>query len=1048
MISVTVRTFEFGKCLALGLGAVLVCSLVSVAQAQEAPAEETTSGSVLEEITVTGVRSSIERSIDDKRMATEIKDSISAEDIGQLPDQNIAEALQRVTGVQMGRNADGEGDTLQIRGMNDNNVELNGQTMSGTGQQVSGASSNRSINFQDIPSELFSGIEVLKAPTADSVEGSLGGTVNLKTRRPLNGKKEMVASLTAKLTYADIADEYDPDLNAFFLKQFNDTGLGDFGLILNLGRKSVTSVNEVYGGGDFDDAPAIWVRLNSGQTLPFGSNFSRPDRAGQWIYDLRGEPAGCNLNSTNVAQGGCSNRYIDVDVNGDGVADANDVFYVPNRFGFFENTRTSDRNSLNATLQWQPSDRTNFFLDFTATDIEETLTGSSYSVNFNVARGAPLEAGNNVYESLGNTRDLGEVFLMTSGLMGGATTRLGGLMNNEIERESTQATLGGDVQFTERFSVAAEVSTSDGEWRTIDQGSLVSGPNFDCNLFLDANDFAGVVGFQLPKGSRVPDATLYESPFAFNSACWGITQIATDLVEIDPTDASYERLSYFQFNRVANNTENTADSFRIDGNLELADSGITKLTFGWRSAERSYDRRQWENPNQGGGANPSTLWDGVRDPAEALHVQRIYVNPATNADPDIAAASAFLQECQRSAGYNGLLASEGGDLARTWTSNGGCTGAEISDAFNMIDIRAVEPNTGGVGYYEETGNRFGIEERTDAAYLMADFRTDVGNMELYGNVGTRYVRTVTESTGWVQDENSLFDLTTFYGEYSDYLTSLNLNLALNDEMILRLGISQSLGRPGLNIISPSIDINRNDQVEGFNGNGTAGNPDVDPVRSNNIDLSFEWYYGSASLLSIAYFHKDIDSTIILDSEQVPFQIGNELFLIRTYDNFPGTKIDGLEFGLQHAFDSLPGIWSNTGVQLNYTFTDEDSDLIDQEGDPIPRERLSDSSYNIVTYYDDGRLNARLAYNWRDDFVRRPDVSLGFGSAEVLPEFEKARGQLDFALNYSITDSLKLNFSAVNLNDSKTVRYMKYPSLVNYIAFAGVRYNMGFVYRFE
>lgn len=1038
MSSIIGRIFGSRTAAAIGVGTLLAAGLVPPAQAQDDDTTLTAPTNVLEEITVFGVRSSIERSIDDKRFATEVKDSISAEDIGQLPDDNIAEALQRVTGVQMSRSADGEGDFVQIRGINNNNVELNGQT-------VSGSSSNRSINFQDVPSELFSGIEILKAPTADRIEGSLGGTVNLKTRRPLAGNKDMVASLTAKTRYSEIADEYDPDLNAFFKKQWRDTGSGDFGIILNVGTRTVSTVSEVYGGGDFDDAPAIWARRTSDDTLPWGSLYSRPNAAGNWLYDARWLPEGCDPNTNNAAQNRCT-RFIDIDVNGDGVADGNDVFYIPNAFGFFENTRTSDRDSFNGTFQWQPSDATNFFIDITRTNIQESLTGSRYSINMNTVRTAPLAAGNNTFDLLANTDGLGPVYLMTSGLMGAVTTRMGASpSSNDIDRDSTQITLGGDWQAAEDLNISLEYSTSEGSAKTRDQGAIVMGINFDCNLQLDANDFAGIVEYDLSGGGTIPNATLYESPF--NAPCWGVDGVQDTLTAIDPTDVSYERLSYFQFNRVANDTENTADAFRIDATLDFGETGITSVSLGLRAAERTFDRRQYQNGNQRGGW-PSTLDLDGTNPTQQINVQRIFVNPDANTDPLIAEASAYLQACQRTRGSSSLLSDEGGNLPRTWTSSVGCTAAEISAAFNLFDVRAERPDSGGVGYYERTGNRYGVAEDTLALYMMADFRADIGNMELYGNFGGRYVETETESIGWVNEGGGSFSLVTFDGEYRDFLPSINMNLALNDEMVVRLGLSKSIGRPGLNIISPGISVFRNDQVEGFDGNGTAGNPDVDPVRSENIDLSFEWYYAPASLLSLAYFQKDIDSTIFLSNDQVPRQIGDELFLIRTYDNFPGTKIDGFEFGLQHAFESLPGILANTGVQLNYTITDEDTDLVDQEGDPISRRGLSEDSYNVVLYYDDGRLNTRLAYNWREAFVRRENVTLGFGSPNVLPEFEDDRGQLDFAVNFSFTDSLKVNFSAVNINDSQTERYMKHKALTNYIAYAGRRYNLGLVYRFE
>ena len=151
--------------------------------------------------------------------------------------------------------------------------------------------------------------------------------------------------------------------------------------------------------------------------------------------------------------------------------------------------------------------------------------------------------------------------------------------------------------------------------------------------------------------------------------------------------------------------------------------------------------------------------------------------------------------------------------------------------------------------------------------------------------------------------------------------------------------------------------------------------------------------------------------------------------------------------MQHAFSDFPGLLAYTGFAFNYTYTTEDTGNYDAEGDEIGRRGLSENSFNLITYYDDNTFSIRLAYNWRDDFVRRESVTLGFNRSDVLPEIEKARGQLDLSANYKLTDNLKLNFAAVNINDSKAVRYMKHQPLVNYIGSVGTRYNFGVVYRF-
>ncbi|HWK52043.1 MAG TPA: TonB-dependent receptor plug domain-containing protein, partial [Steroidobacter sp.] len=149
----------------------------------------------VEEVVVTGLRQSIAAAIEAKRVASSIVDVVNAEDIGKLPDQNVAETLGRVSGINISRK-DGEGSGFTVRGLSLNRIEINGRQFVGPTQDATPA-------LETVNPEILSGIEVTKSPTADLVEGAIGATVNLKTRRPLDG--EDVLSARGQVVYADIA---------------------------------------------------------------------------------------------------------------------------------------------------------------------------------------------------------------------------------------------------------------------------------------------------------------------------------------------------------------------------------------------------------------------------------------------------------------------------------------------------------------------------------------------------------------------------------------------------------------------------------------------------------------------------------------------------------------------------------------------------------------------------------------------------------------------------------------------------------------------------
>jgi len=194
----------------------------------QAPPGEASGGDVV----VTGIRRSLATAINEKRSADNIVDVINAEDVGKLPDQNLAEVLENVPGVQIDR-SQGVGSTVSIRGSEQNLVLINGRVTTPSADARGG------ISFDDVPAEIISSVRVTKVATADQVEGSVGGIVDLRTYRGL-GLKEPLRAIRAGMEYADQANAYNPRVSAVVGQTF-ETGIGDIGFVLsgNYARQTV-----------------------------------------------------------------------------------------------------------------------------------------------------------------------------------------------------------------------------------------------------------------------------------------------------------------------------------------------------------------------------------------------------------------------------------------------------------------------------------------------------------------------------------------------------------------------------------------------------------------------------------------------------------------------------------------------------------------------------------------------------------------------------------------------------------------------------------------
>ncbi|MEM7704028.1 MAG: TonB-dependent receptor [Pseudomonadota bacterium] len=195
-------------------GSTLALSPTAIAQDEE-----------LEEVIVTGIRASLRTAINQKRNSEELIEVIVAQDIGKLPDQNLAEVLENVTGIQITRTA-GVGTGVQIRGTNANRIEFNGVSTVGSGSGRSG------IDFEDVNPAIISAVEVIKSPDAGTIEGSVGGTINLKTIRPLQ-LKETLGSIRLQAEDSSLSTEsLQPRVSGAFGDSWS-TDAGEFGFVIS-----------------------------------------------------------------------------------------------------------------------------------------------------------------------------------------------------------------------------------------------------------------------------------------------------------------------------------------------------------------------------------------------------------------------------------------------------------------------------------------------------------------------------------------------------------------------------------------------------------------------------------------------------------------------------------------------------------------------------------------------------------------------------------------------------------------------------------------------
>ena len=351
---------------------------------------------------------------------------------------------------------------------------------------------------------------------------------------------------------------------------------------------------------------------------------------------------------------------------------------------------------------------------------------------------------------------------------------------------------------------------------------------------------------------------------------------------------------------------------------------------------------------------------------------------------------------------------------------------------------------------------FDADEKAYTAYGQIKYGFDAGSIAIDGNIGLRAIRTKTSIAGTQREEVAPgqfeFNAVRRSNEYDDYLPNASLRAVLSDQVQLRLAYTETRTRPGFFDLNPSFAVGTppticipDPQIPGSgpdNPNcvrGTStGNPDLGSITSTNYDASLEWYFSRAGSLTFAAFRRDVDGFISRVTTETQDPVYGRL-----QTNIPVNGGQGRIQGLEAAFASfldfefLPEWARSFGLQANATYIDAKSELPESLDATLPPERagrnprlpgVSKYAYNLVALYERPEFSARLAYNYRSNFVieygRVFDPGVG-GDGPTLPLMHKGRGVLDFSMTVTPLPNITIAFDATNLLGDPIEIYREY-----------------------
>ncbi len=973
----------------------------------------------VETVVVTGIRASLQSAQAIKQNSDQMVDSITAVDIGALPDRNIAEALQRVPGVTLVR-----GDTVNdlVRmGSTGQAVFIRGLAWVKSlvnGRDEFTAVAGRSLSFGDVSADLMSAVNVYKSPTASQIEGGVGGTVDLITRKPFD-QDGFVFAASGDYTYGSLIDKAVPSGNILVSDRWSGK-LGEFGALISVDYQEIVNRTEginVTQWGCWDVANALG--------------------GGAKYYQAKDSAyAACTALPL-----GASTRLT-----------------APNGWAWRQMEFKEQRLASNLVLQWRPFDSLEFTLfamntyahnqdmehyDFSLISMAQASAGT-YDSNFNWTGGPSSLSSIDTRGGSGHNRDT-DISL------------------NVKYNPTDRLEISADVQFVESDSPYRNMTfytqgrvqpntgltgvTGDQPQITYDDLASNSDPaNFLFPFAMDHLQYNSAHAIN----SRIDAAYTFEGDGLFGLIKKVETGFRNEMKMSMQRSTSYN-WAFIQQTWFQGGTWVGLDGTIHNGPFQSADGNTyTTATGGLATAVSQAELFHYHNI---GGNSLPALWVPSASLAQMNELQSYAIMKSY--EPAAAQLASWWQPGVQT-----------GNQWQAYAAVHGCTGDDITclDAYNLT------PGS------QSSGNRKSKQaEETYSGYVQVDYAADTlfgHDIPIDGNVGLRIVRThdtisagllvmpfVPNSVcnvgvgaglssscadwntavaflGGIGNQGKTIARPAVKNAYTNFLPSINFRAKLTDQLQVRLAYYETMLRPDFDKTFSSASLSYTFQNSSgpdyglFNGDpsGNGGNPYLKPMTARNWDGSIEWYFSQSGSLTLSGFYKALSNYIFSTYATVPFtnpvsgQTQN--FVYSTYVNGDKGKVGGFELQYTQFYDFLPGAWGGLGLQANYTKiwntgghnTGSDvtnSTAVASANDKsLPLEGMSPDSYNIALLYAKYGLDARLAWNWRSTYM-----SSSSDANNKIPVWTENYGQLDASLFYTILDHYKIGIQATNLTGS-------------------------------
>ncbi|MGB3626102.1 MAG: TonB-dependent receptor [Henriciella sp.] len=1037
----------------------LLCtaSAFAIIQASPAIAQEADTDPDPEEVTTTesegearqdtvvvkGIRSSIASAQEIKRNADTLVDAVTAEDIGALPDRSVTEALQRVPGVSISRFAAAddpdhfsiEGSGVVVRGLTFVRSELNGR-------DTFTANNGRALSFSDVSPELLGSVQVFKNQTADLTEGGIAGVVNLVTRKPFDSDGQKIAG-TLEYAYTDFRDETSPTGSLLYSNNW-ETDAGRFGILLSgvyselETRSDGTQISSFQPRDDLA-AQRVWVpegavvrsqEYNRERTGFGGSaQWESPDRDMLATFEyLRSEATtSWNERASEIAT--------------DNVGD-NAFFFVPGTDFGFGGDDLFQYGTVSAPVGWrddQFGDPRTPIYGLQSNNIyrgveQETVTEDT-SLNFKWTPGERW-AFNFDYQHVESTTDNVDFALWGSSF------------------QDVRMDLRQDIPIVE-FLPPNQIPGFG--------GAAAGGAEIDCTQ---------PVGTQTCPAYFVGGSNWADPQNSFWRAAMDHFEQSEGQSDAFRIDAEYDFEDDFDWIK----------SVRFGGRYADRDLTTRFSTYNWGALSEIWGNGGpiWMDEIGAPGGFVNTYdWPNFQrgDTNSPPEMAFFALNPAQQYGATADFADAVVAQWLENGGVTGgaqggsagwqRLADRPGLVGNSPYLPGEITDAteEITSFYGRLDFGHDDPFGNGVSIGGNVGVRY-VETQIASSgglqFAQPGTLPDDGTFGTSGNISGSDCIPDPQPDGSIPNVSFFCTLTPeerasayaflsgastpFSGEqtYEEILPSFNLKLGLTDDMIVRFAYSKAMSRPDVGLTRATYPISAATEDDPANpGTGvpagftagcygfqtSGGNPFLEPVKSDQYDLAFEWYFSSTGSLTATAFYKEIEDIIVSGSGTLSVTNNGEtydVFVTNQPTNSDETgKIKGFELAYNQFYDFMPAPWDGFGVQASYTYIESDgvnsstvsatdadaggSDPVVDLGD-LPLEGLSEHNFNVAAIYEKGPISTRLAYNWRDDYlVTARDVITPF-----YPIFQNAGGQLDGSFFYTVNENLKIGVQGANL----------------------------------